>query len=50
MAFNIAISSNPTRLGVGCHLDPPQFLTPGTNVTVYVSEIGTLKNGVAHAS
>ncbi|OAA76126.1 Fumarylacetoacetase, protein [Akanthomyces lecanii RCEF 1005] len=33
--------------GVGAGLTPPQYLTPGTEMEVYISEIGTLRNMVA---
>ncbi|KAJ4253439.1 hypothetical protein NW762_010597 [Fusarium torreyae] len=35
--------------GVGAGLDPPQYLQPGTQMKVFVSEIGTLTNTVEFA-
>jgi 2-keto-4-pentenoate hydratase/2-oxohepta-3-ene-1,7-dioic acid hydratase in catechol pathway len=38
-----------SKLGVGAGLDPAQYLVPGTKMEVYVSSIGTLRNGVEFA-
>ncbi|TVY91549.1 Uncharacterized protein LAWI1_G001223 [Lachnellula willkommii] len=35
--------------GVGAGMDPPQYLVPGDKMEVWVSDIGTLRNGVAFA-
>jgi 2-keto-4-pentenoate hydratase/2-oxohepta-3-ene-1,7-dioic acid hydratase in catechol pathway len=35
--------------GVGAGLKPPKYLVPGTKMEVYISEIGTLRNGVDFA-
>lgn len=35
--------------GVGAGLNPPQYLVPGTQMDVFISEIGTLRNKVAFA-
>jgi 2-keto-4-pentenoate hydratase/2-oxohepta-3-ene-1,7-dioic acid hydratase in catechol pathway len=36
-------------IGVGAGLKPPQYLTPGNEMHVWVSGIGTLRNGVKFA-
>ncbi|KAJ5612316.1 hypothetical protein N7510_005510 [Penicillium lagena] len=36
--------------GVGWHLTPRRALMPGTRMEVYVSSIGTLRNGIEHAA
>ncbi|KAJ5662858.1 hypothetical protein N7507_003589 [Penicillium longicatenatum] len=35
--------------GVGAGLNPPKYLTPGTQMDVFVSQIGTLRNNVVFA-
>ena len=42
---DIIVTGTPT--GAGARLDPPQYLKPGDRVTVSVSGIGTLENGIA---
>jgi 2-keto-4-pentenoate hydratase/2-oxohepta-3-ene-1,7-dioic acid hydratase in catechol pathway len=42
---DIIVTGTPT--GAGARLDPPQFLTPGDEVTVEVPGLGLLRNGVA---
>jgi hypothetical protein len=35
--------------GIGAGMDPPQYLTPGTKMEVWISKIGTLRNLVEFA-
>ena len=42
---DIIVTGTPS--GAGARLDPPQYLKPGDRVTVSVSGIGTLENGIA---
>ena len=35
--------------GVGAGFDPPRYLVPGTNMEIWISEIGTLQNTVEFA-
>ncbi|RKL18920.1 hypothetical protein BFJ70_g14134 [Fusarium oxysporum] len=35
--------------GIGAGMDPPQYLTPGTKMEVWISKIGTLRNSVEFA-
>jgi 2-keto-4-pentenoate hydratase/2-oxohepta-3-ene-1,7-dioic acid hydratase in catechol pathway len=32
--------------GVGAGMQPPRWLTPGTQIDVTIDKIGTLRNGV----
>ncbi|KAH7625218.1 hypothetical protein B0T09DRAFT_394076 [Sordaria sp. MPI-SDFR-AT-0083] len=34
--------------GIGSRMNPPRWLQPGTTVEVYISKIGTLRNGVEY--
>jgi 2-keto-4-pentenoate hydratase/2-oxohepta-3-ene-1,7-dioic acid hydratase in catechol pathway len=36
-------------LGVGAGLSPPKYLVPGTQMDVFISKIGTLRNNVVFA-